>query len=176
MRVKMCAVGLLMIGANAFAADNASDAQAGCDSYPLEMNREWSLMITDPYPMKSYTKVEPEARFLPLDRRVALSLHPKDQVALVVALEKERASGTHVGVVPVRLPFTKRYRISSTKPFWIDVMGPNGVVNSTKSAEALGCERLVKTVIFRLEADTDYWLQFSSDSQARIEVILTLDR
>lgn len=176
MRVKMCAVGLLIIGTNALAADEARDAQAGCDKYPLEMNREWSLMITDPYPMKSYAKVESEARFLPLDRRVALTLHPKDQVSLVVTPEKDRASAGYVGVVPVRLPFSKRYRISSTKPFWIDVMGPNGVVNSTKSAEALGCERLVKTVIFRLEADTDYWLQFSSGAQAQLEVILTLDR
>lgn len=157
-------------------ADEGHDPNAGCETYPWEMNREWSLMLTDPIPRLASLFADPEARNMPLDRRVLMKLHPKDQVKFQAAPEKAGKEGSYAGMLPIQLPYSKSYRISSTRPLWFDVVGPNGVVKSSKFAMALGCERLVKTVVFKLESDTVYWLQLSGSAQPEVEMILTLHR
>ncbi len=158
------------------AADDHLGDQGGCDKYPWDMNREWSLMITDQFPLKSYAVADPEARYIPLDRRVLFALHPSDQVKLPAATEKKHAGSTYAGMARIQLPFQKKYRISSNKPVWIDVVGPNGIVPATKFAMMMGCEKLVKTVIFKLENEVDYWLQITGSADAQVELLVTLDR
>ncbi len=158
------------------AAGHDHQGQAGCDQYPWDMNREWSLMITDPVPMKSSAATGPESRYIPLDRRVHLALHRAEQVKLAATPEKAHAGVAYAGMGPIRLPFGKKYRISTDKPAWIDVVGPKGLVPASKFAMLTGCERLVKTVIFPLESETDYWLQITGSTEPQIVVLITLDR
>ncbi|MFN0315866.1 MAG: hypothetical protein ACKVQA_12620 [Burkholderiales bacterium] len=149
---------------------------AGCDQYPWDMNREWSLMITDPFPMQSVVAMDVESRYVPLDRRVQFALHPSAKVKLAVTPRKTPAATTFAGMGLIRLPYGKKYRISTREAVWIDVAGPAGLVPATKTAMLGGCERLVKTVIFPLESETDYWLQITGSANSVITLLITLDR
>ena len=168
-------VWLMLMSALAVADDNAHD-QGGCDKYPWDMNREWSLMVTDPIPFKSATAIDPEAHETPKDRRMHYALHPVDQVKLGVPSDKAESGKTYAGMSPLHVPFSTRFRVSSSKPVWIDVVGPNGALPAAKFAMRLGCERLVKTVVFKLDIDTDYWLQITGSKDPMVELLITMDR
>lgn len=158
------------------AAGHDHQGNAGCDQYPWDMNREWSLMITDPVPIESLAAIAPESRYIPLDRRVQFALHPSERVRLAAIPEKTNAGVTYAGMGSLRLPFGKKYRISTDKHAWIDVVGPKGLVPASKFAMLTGCERLVKTVIFPLESETDYWVQITGSADPEIALLITLDR
>jgi len=166
---------MLIFISSAWAHEPGKD-QGNCDSYPWDMNREWSLYLTDAIPWKALAQTEPEARYMPMDRRVDFQLLPSDQVKLVVPADKAPKAGTHAGLAPLRVPFPKRYRISANKPVWVEVLGPNGPVASTKFAAAMGCDKLVKSVIFKLDIETDYWLQVTGADLAQVDMLITLDR
>lgn len=166
---------LFMPGA-ALAAEDASHGRGDCDSFPWEMNREWAFMITDPIPFQALPTRAEEARFMPMDRRVRMSLNPAEKVTLTTPPDKSFEGATHAGLALMRVPFGKRYRISTSKPVWIDIVGPNGPVPAGKFAMALDCKHLVKTVIFKLDIETDYWLQITGSKEAAVDVVVTLDR
>ena len=64
---------------------------------------------------------------------------------MVVAESSVKAAGT--------------YRVSASERLWIEVVGPAGVVKSSKFAMEAGCESLRKSVAFPLEPETDYWIE-----------------
>lgn len=174
------AVALLLSTVLAHAAeDGAHDGahgKGGCDSFPWEMNREWAFMITDPIPFPSSTERAEDARYMPMDRRVHVKLHPADKVKLAAAPEKSFDGPTYAGMAPMRVPFGRRYRISTTTPVWVDVVGPAGPVAAGKFAMALDCDKLVKTVMFKLDIETEYWLQITGSREDNVDVVVTLDR
>jgi hypothetical protein len=175
MRVIVLMISLL-VSLPSLAAGHDHSASAGCDQYPWDMNREWSLMITDPFPMQSVAATDQESRYVPLDRRVQFALHPSAKVKLAAKPEKTPAATTFAGMGLIRLPYGKKYRISTREAAWIDVTGPSGLVAPAKIAMLGGCDRLVKTVIFPLESETDYWLQITGSANPVITLLITLDR
>lgn len=175
--MKACAIAFsLLLSGAAVAADDAAHGKGDCDSYPWEMIREWSIMITDAVPYQALAGRAEEARFMPMDRRVQMQLLASDKVQLAASPEKTIEGVTYAGLAPMRVPFGKRYRISTSKPVWIDVIGPNGAVPASKFAMALDCKRLVKSVQFRMEIETEYWLQITGSQSEAVEVVITLDR
>lgn len=172
----MAIVFSLLFPAVALAADDTAHGAGGCDSYPWDMNREWSIMITDPVPFQALEVRAEETRFMPMDRRVRFSMHAADKVKLAATPDKEAEGVSFAGLAPLRVPFGKRYRISTNKPVWIDIVGPNGPVAAGKFAMAMACKTLVKTVIFKLDIETDYWLQITGSKEESVEMVVTLDR
>lgn len=166
----------LLFPVAAFAADDTTHGNGGCDSYPWDMNREWSIMITDPVPFQALAARAEEARLMPMDRRVRFNMHSAEKVALAATPDKAAEGASFAGMAPMRVPFGKRYRISSSKPVWIDIVGPNGAVAAGKFAMATACKSLVKTVIFKLDIETDYWLQITGSKEDSVDVVVTLDR
>lgn len=170
------AVALLLSTVLAHAAEDGAHGKGGCDSFPWDMNREWAFMITDPIPFTSSAGRVEDARYLPMDRRVHFKLHPADKVNLATAPEKSFEGSTYAGMAPMRVPFGKRYRISTTKPVWVDVVGPAGPVAAGKFAMAMDCDMLVKTVMFKLDIETEYWVQITGSRDDNVDVVVTLDR
>lgn len=166
----------VLLSSAGLAAEDAAHGKGDCDSYPWEMNREWAFMITDPIPFQALATRAEEARFMPMDRRVRMTLQPVGKVTLAAAPEKTFDDATHAGLALMRVPFGKRYRISTSRPVWVDIVGPNGPVTPGKFAMALDCKYLVKTVIFKLDIETDYWLQITGSRDDTVEVVITLDR
>jgi hypothetical protein len=74
------------------------------------------------------------------------------------------------------VPRSGAYRISSDQRLWIDVVGPDGVVKSSRFAMQIGCAKLVKSVAFRLDPEIGYWIQLTGSPVREPMLLITLDR
>ena len=170
---------LLLGGAVAYGAEDHSQHQqgdGGCDAFPWDMSRELNLLRATPVAADALTTIDEKAKSSPLDRRLDLTLRPAADVKLLAQPGRVHGADTYAGLLKVRLPRASSYRISSDQRLWIDVVGPGGVVKSTKFAMQPGCNRLHKSVAFRLEPDIDYWIQISGSPAPDPILLITLDR
>jgi hypothetical protein len=175
----------LFLCATAYAADEHGDhaqtgpdqtAKSACDAYSWDMRREFSLLRATPYALSASQQPDPEARYAPLDRKLDLTLLPAAKVTLLEKPGREAKADSYAGLVLLRVPRMSSYRISSDQRVWIDVIGPAGVVKSSKFDMQAGCELLRKSVAFPLEPETEYWVQLSGSPTEHATLIVTLDR
>lgn len=170
---------LLLGGAAAYGAEDHSQHQqgdGGCDAFPWDMSRELNLLRTTPISATALSTIDGEAKYSPLDRRLDLTLRPAADVKLLAEPGRSHGADTYAGLLKLRLPRSSSYRISSDQRLWIDVIGPDGLVKSTKFAMQPGCDKLHKSVAFRLEPDIDYWIQISGSPTPNPVLLVTLDR
>lgn len=175
----LVALFFLLCCAVAVGAENHSQHQQGdgaCAAFPWDMSRELDLLRAPSIAVNALTMIDGEAKYSPLDRRLDLTLRPAADVKLVAEPGRSHGADTYAGLLKLRLPRTSTYRISSDQRLWIDVIGPDGVVKSTKFAMQPGCNRLHKSVAFRLEPDIDYWIQISGSPAPDPILLITLDR
>jgi hypothetical protein len=178
--VKLLVLLLLVLGAGvACAADDHSDHQqspsGGCDAFTWNMAREFNLLRATPFAVEAVATRDTEAKFTPLDRRLDLTLKPAGEVKLLVPPGREASAGSYAGLLPLLVPRISTYRISSDQRLWIDVVGPAGVIKSSKFDMQAGCDKLRKSVAFRLEPETQYWIQLSGSPLSNPVLLITLD-
>jgi hypothetical protein len=113
--------------------------------------------------------------YAPLDRRLDLTLQPRSEVKLPEKPGREPGADSYAGLLLLRVPRISTYRISSNQRLRIDVIGPRGVVSSSKFAMQPGCDKLHKSVAFSLEPETDYWIQLSGSPAAQAVLLITPD-
>jgi hypothetical protein len=170
---------LLLGGSVACAADDHSDhqqsAQGGCDAFAWNMAREFNLLRATPFALEAVAARDAEAKYTPLDRRLDLTLKPAGEVKLLVPPGREPGADSYAGLLPLLVPRISSYRISSDQRLWIDVVGPAGAVKSSKFDMQPGCDKLRKSVAFRLEPETQYWIQLSGSPAANPVLLITLD-
>jgi hypothetical protein len=154
----------------------AADSQDACEKYDWDMGREFSLLLSTPIKREAATEQIPEAAWAPADRPLEIVLHPMADVKLPAKPGREYAAESFGGLLKFTVPRTAGYRISSNQRLWIDVIGPDGVVKSSKFTMQPTCERIRKSVAFRLEPDTDYWIQLSGSPTQDAMLLITLDR
>jgi hypothetical protein len=167
---------LLLLTGSASAAEPGSTA-GGCDDYEWDMTREMFLLGTAPVAVAALKARAGDARFTPLDRRLQVSLHPAGEVALSAPPGRAHdAAASYAGLMLLYVPRTGTYRISSDQRLWIDVVGPDGAVKSSKFAMQTGCAKLVKSVAFKLEPELGYWVQVTGSPVRDPMLLITLDR
>jgi hypothetical protein len=154
----------------------AAQKQDPCDKYEWDMSREFSLLVGTPIKRDALAQQTSEAAWTPTDRPLEVALHPMADLKLLVAPGREPAPDSFGGLLKLQVPRTAGYRISSNRRFWIDVIGPGGVVKSIKFTMQAECDKLAKSVAFRLEPDTDYWIQLSGSPTPDAMLLITLDR
>jgi len=162
-----------------YAAEDHSQhqhADGGCDAFPWDMSRELNLLRATPIAADALAAIDQGAKYAPLDRRLDLTLKPVADVKLLAEPGRAHGADTYAGLLKLRLPRTSTYRISTDQRLWIDIVGPGGVVKSTKFAMQPGCDQLHKSVAFRLEPDIDYWIQISGSPTPNAVLLITLDR
>jgi len=154
-----------------------SDMQGGCDTYKWNMTREFNLLHATPWMLTAQQARDDEARWTPLDRRLELTLAPQAQVRLLTQPGRSHdATSSYAGLLKVIVPRTSTYRISANQRLWIEVVGPDGVVKSSKFQMRTGCDKLVKSVAFALEPDVVYWVQLTGSPVPDPVLLITLDR
>ena len=67
--------------------------KSACDAYSWDMAREFNLLRATPHALSASRMADPDARYVPLDRKLDLSLLPGEQVKL---LEKPVWRDPHV--------------------------------------------------------------------------------
>ncbi len=174
MRIAILLVALL--AADVAAADDKPVAQDPCDAFGWNMAREFDLMRASPIARAALAKQDHDAREVPLDRRLEVKLAPAGDVPLLVKPQREPAADTYSGLLMLKVPRIGTYRVSTDQRLWMEVIGPDGAVKSSKFANAPDCKVLHKSVAFRLQPDTEYWIQLSGSSVANAVVLITLDR
>ena len=155
----------------------APDPSQGCDTYTWNMAREFQLLTATPWSLQALRTPDDDARWTPLDRRLEVMLAPATEVELLAPPQHtEDAVQGHAGLMLLLVPRPSSYRISSNQRVWIEVIGPQGPVQSTRFEMRTGCEKLVKSVVFPLQPDTRYWLQVSGSPVPDPVLLITLDR
>jgi hypothetical protein len=175
MRLRVLLALLVLTGPVSAAEPGA--AAGGCDDYAWDMTREMFLLGTAPIAVAALKARAEDARFTPLDRRLQVSLHPAGEVTLLMPPGRAHdAAASHAGLMRLYVPRTGTYRISSDQRLWIDVVGPDGAVKSSKFAMQTGCAKLVKSVAFRLDPEIGYWVQLTGSPVREPMLLVTLDR
>ena len=98
------------------------------------------------------------------------------EVKLLVKPQHDPAADSYSGLLLLKVPRISTYRISTDQRMWVEVIGPDGAVKSSKFAMAPGCAQIHKSVAFPLQPDTEYWLQVSGSAGANPVLLITLDR
>ena len=149
----------------------------GCADYAWDMKREFFLLGAPPLSVDTLAEPAEDARFTPLDRPILAGLRPQAEVKLLAQPGRDHgAAAKHAGLMRLVVPRVSTYRISSDQRLWIEVIGPQGAVKSSKFEMQTGCDKLVKSVAFRLEQDTTYWLQLAGSPVREPMLLITLDR
>ena len=164
-------VALLLLSCSA----RAADPQDACEKYDWDMGREFGLLLSTPIKREALAQQIAEAAWTPADRPVEVALRPMAEVKLLAKPGREYTVESFGGLLKLSVPRTAGYRISSNQRLWIDVIGPDGVVKSSKFTMQPACDKLRKSVAFRLEPDTDYWIQLSGNPTAEATLLITLD-
>jgi hypothetical protein len=168
---------LLLLAAQAAVAAEPGTGTGGCDDYTWDMKRELFLVGTGKLSFTALPERAEDARFTPLDRPLQLTLRPASEVKLLAEPGRSHdAAATYAGLMLLTVPRTSTYRVSSDQRLWIDVIGPEGVVKSSKFVMQTGCDKLVKSVAFRLHPDTAYWIQVTGSPVREPMLLITLDR
>lgn len=88
---------------------------------------------------------------VPAGAPVAVTLHPSGEVALRQPPERERKpANLHAGLSTVDVPKAGTWRLSASTGLWVDVIGPEGVVESTAFGALAPCTSIRKVVEFPL--------------------------
>jgi hypothetical protein len=167
----------VLLAAQAAAAAEPGMGTGGCEDYTWNMKRELFLVGAGKLSYTALPERAEEAHFTPLDRALQVALRPASEVKLLAEPGRSHEAGaSYAGLMRLVAPRTSTYRISSDQRLWIDVIGPEGVVKSSKFVMQTGCEKLVKSVAFRLEPDTAYWIQVTGSPVREPMLLITLDR
>jgi len=173
---RLTLLALLLVTQAATAAEPGMGS-GGCDDYAWDMKREFFLLGSAPLALAALPERAEAARFTPLDRPLKVALRSGNEVKLLAQPGRSHdAAASHAGLMPLIVPRTSTYRISSDQRLWIDVVGPDGVVKSSKFTMQTGCEKLVKSVAFKLEPQTAYWIQLTGSPVPEPMLLITLDR
>jgi hypothetical protein len=175
MRIVILLFSLLWTGA-ALAEDKPASAQDPCEAFGWDMARELNLLRATPIALSALPQQSSEAREIPLDRRIDLKLPANSEVKLLSKPHHEPAADSYSGLLLLKVPRISTYRISTDQRLWMDVIGPDGVVQSTKFTMGPGCKALHKSVAFHLQPDTEYWIQLSGSTVPNPLLLITLDR
>lgn len=168
---------VLLIVTQTAAAAEPGMGSGGCEDYAWDMNREFFLLGAAPLAVAALPERAEGGRFTPLDRPLKVALRSANEVKLLAQPGRSHdAAASHAGLMMLVVPRTSTYRISSDQRLWIDVVGPDGVVKSSKFVMQTGCEKLVKSVAFKLEPETAYWIQLTGSPVREPMLLITLDR
>jgi|HubBroStandDraft_6_1064221.scaffolds.fasta_scaffold149861_3 hypothetical protein len=102
-----------------------------------------------------------------------LTLAPQQQVSLSVpAGNKSTFDGAFAGFARLQVPTAGVYRVSLSRPGWIDLIGEHGAIASSDFSGQHGCNAPHKVVQFQLPAGS-LVLQLTGVDGPRVTVTLT---
>jgi hypothetical protein len=109
-----------------------------------------------------------------VDTLYALALQPHDRVGLVHAPgEPVSGDGGHAGLAGFRVARTGHYRVTVGSSLRIDIVGPDGLIDSAAFQAIPGCPLIYKIVEFLLPAGVDLVVQLSGSSSPRAQLAIT---
>ncbi len=140
------------------------EMRGDCDNYQWDMRNEFAIADSEAIATKVFTGADSAATPVPLNRKLALSLHPTNEVRFIVEPEKRgKKADEFAGLAKVRTDQDGVYRFSTVIPYWVEIVSSDGKrIKSNKFEMQSQCKKVFKSAAFPLKANTDYWLQMSA--------------
>ncbi len=109
-----------------------------------------------------------------LARRATVILQPAAAVSFVVPPEQVRAAeASHAGLLAFRVPQAGTYRVSASKPVWIDVLDGDKALKPAAFGRLAPCTSIRKVLEFDL-APGRYTVQISGNAGPNVELMISL--
>jgi hypothetical protein len=159
-------VALLLLTATASAQTTHrawEEMRGGCADYALDVKDELRAMRLPPQRILSLPAQKNMEPLLPSRSPLSIGLHFVSQVTSVTKLE---TPGLYSGILMMKVPKDGVYRISSSVPLSLYVIGSQGLVEPIDFELQTGCSVLFKVARYRLVASVPYWLQLSSNANS----------
>ena len=152
-----------------------SEMRGDCDNYQWDMHNELTIADSEAVATKVFASADGSATPLPLNRKLALSLHPTTEVRFIVEPEKRgKKADEFAGLAKVRVEGDGTYRFSTVIPYWVEIVASDGKrIKSNKFEMQALCKKVFKSAAFALKANTDYWLQISASRAKDTAIIIT---
>lgn len=149
-RTKMGLAALLLA---AMPASPALAAETPACPTTAQLPAEWAAWAT-PGPAPADSILSP-------DKAYTITLAPVAEVNLTGFDGKELPEGSRGAVFELFVPRDGTYRVTVADPMWIDLIGPDGVVESSAHGHGPDCSGLGKIVDFPVKRGT-YRLELSA--------------
>ena len=151
------------------------EMRGDCDNYQWDMRNEFIIADGEAIATKVFASADSSATPVPINRKLALSLHPTDEVRFIVQPEKRgKKADEFAGLAKVRTDQDGTYRFSSVIPYWVEIVASDGKrIKSNKFEMQSQCKKVFKSAAFLLQANTDYWLQMSASRNKDTVIIFT---
>lgn len=146
-----------------------------CDNYQWDMKNEFTIADGEAVPTTVFSSADAAASAAPLNRKLAISLFPTNDVRFLVEPEKRgKNADEFAGLAKVRVDQDGTYRFSTVIPYWVEIVSADGKrIKSNKFEMQSQCKKVFKSAAFPLKAHTDYWLQMSASRDKDTAIILT---
>ncbi|MBA2689512.1 MAG: hypothetical protein H0U63_01755 [Burkholderiales bacterium] len=139
------------------------------------MRNEVAIADGESVPTTVHIKADGAATPVPLNRKLAISLFPTNDVRFVVEPEKRsKKADEFAGLAKVRVDQNGVYRFSTMIPYWVELASADGQrIKANKFEMQSQCKKVFKSAAFPLKANTDYWLQMSASRDKHTAIIIT---
>ena len=141
----------LLLGA--MTASPALAAETSACPATAQLPPEWAAWAV-PRPAPADRVLSPNAAY-------KITLAPVSEIELTGFDGNELPEGSRGAVFELAVPRDGTYRVTVADPMWIDLIGPNGVVESSAHGHGPDCSGLGKIVDFPLQQGT-YRLELSA--------------
>ena len=151
------------------------EMRGDCGSYQWDMRNEFAIADGESMSTAVFSSADPVATPVPLNRKLAISLYPSDDVRFVVEPEKRgKKADEFAGLAKVRVESDGTYRFSTTIAYWVEIVAADGKrIKSNKFEMQAQCKKIFKSAAFPLKANVDYWLQMSASRSKNTAIIIT---
>lgn len=151
------------------------DMRGDCENYQWDMHNEFAIADGEVVPTNVFSNADSAATPVPLNRKLAISLYPTNDVRFLVEPEKRgKKADDFAGIMKVRVDQDGTYRFSTMIPYWVEIVSSDGKrVKSNKFEMQSQCKKVFKSAAFPLKGNADYWLQISASRSKDTAIIVT---
>lgn len=147
-----------------------SEMHGGCKDFKLNLTNE----------LKAWQEPAVKAQAeIPNGKKAELALLKQEKVTFLKAPGKSFPvkGESFGGVFPFQVQKAGKYRISAGSKIWFDVVevSTKKFVDASEFEMQTGCDKIFKTVVFELAANTKYALQLSSNAKPSAEFLITAE-
>lgn len=145
------------------------EMRGNCDDYALDVRSELAAMKGTPRKLSALTSRVTAPPISPMGQSLLVTLHHAEQVTHAVT---PRRSGSYAGLLAFSVPADGDYRVSAGSALWIEVVEGHSRLEPIQFEMQMGCDKLFKTVQYRLTKDVGYWLELSGNT-ATASIVLS---
>ncbi|HCX67431.1 hypothetical protein [Parvibaculum sp.] len=144
-----------------------------CSNFHWDMSQEFEVWKEKAAEITAGKSAE-EPPALALSTRYTVTLAPHEDVAFVVAPEKDRGgSDKFSGLLRVEIPEDGLYRISASNGLWIDALVDGKTVKSNSFEMQTGCDTIFKSVAYSFTGGEIVTFQLNGSRSPQVDIAVT---